>query len=319
MSPTSTAGYMGNKTYTKSASQKALEESLKRRGIKGHVYENPRVNAYLVDYEHNNPLVSIIIPTRDHASITRKCLEGLFERTDYKNIEVIVVDNGSVEKSTIDLFDEYKKKYKNFKVVRIECEFNYSYLNNCGVKEAKGEFVLLLNNDTEVIENDWLDKMVGEASLPKTGCVGIKLLYSDKKVQHAGVVLGYGGVAGHIFVSCSKNDNGLFGRLAMPYNYSAVTAACLLVKRSIYDEVGGLDENLTVALNDVDFCLKVLEKGYFNVCMSNITMYHHESKSRGYEVTKEKSMRFEREKNYMIKKWGEEYFKEDKYFSQNNF
>lgn len=319
MSPTSTAGYMGNKTYTKSASQKALEESLKRRGIKGHVYENPRVNAYLVDYEHNNPLVSIIIPTRDHASITRKCLEGLFERTDYKNIEVIVVDNGSVEKSTIDLFDEYKKKYKNFKVVRIECEFNYSYLNNCGVKEAKGEFVLLLNNDTEVIENDWLDKMVGEASLPKTGCVGIKLLYSDKKVQHAGVVLGYGGVAGHIFVSCSRNDNGLFGRLAMPYNYSAVTAACLLVKRSIYDEVGGLDENLTVALNDVDFCLKVLEKGYFNVCMSNITMYHHESKSRGYEVTKEKSLRFEREKNYMIKKWGEEYFKEDKYFSQNNF
>ena len=161
--------------------------------------------------------------------------------------------------------------------------------------------------------------MVGEASLSRTGCVGIKLLYTDKKVQHAGVVLGYGGPAGHIFVSSSNNDNGLFGRLVMPYNYSAVTAACLLVKKSIYEDVDGFDENLTVALNDVDFCLKVLEKGYFNVCMSNIIMYHHESKSRGYEVTREKQERFNREKQYMLDKWGEDYFKEDKYFSKNNF
>ena len=317
-SATSTAGYMGNKTYTKSASHKALEEALKRRGIKGKVYENPRVTAYLIDYEHKNPLVSIIIPTRDYSSILRKCLEGLYEKTNYKNIEVIVVDNGSVEEKTFELFDEYKSKYKNFKVVRIDSEFNYSYLNNEGVKASKGEYILLLNNDTEVIEEDWLDKMVGEASLPKTGCVGIKLLYTDKKVQHAGVVLGYGGPAGHIFVSASCNDNGLFGRLAMPYNYSATTAACLLIKKSIYEEVHGLDEKLKVAYNDVDLNLKVLEKGYYNVVMSNITMYHHESKSRGYEVTREKQERLEVERKYMKDKW-KDVLDKDKYFSSNNF
>lgn len=198
----------------------------------------------------------------------------------------------------------YKDKYDNFKVIRIDSEFNYSYLNNEAVKKAKGEYILLLNNDTEVKDADFLDKMVGYGMQQHVGCVGIKLLYKDKKVQHAGVVLGYGGVAGHIFVPYSYNDVGLFGRLAMPYNYTAVTGACLLIKKSIFKEVGGFDENLKVALNDVDLCLKVLEKGYFNVCLSNVEMFHYESRSRGYEVTKEKQERYKKEESYMINKWG---------------
>ena len=160
--------------------------------------------------------------------------------------------------------------------------------------------------------------MVGYASQKHVGCVGIKLLFKDKKVQHAGVVLGYGGVAGHVFVPYDYNDVGLFGRLAMPYNYTAVTAACMMIKKSKFLETSGFDENLKVALNDVDFCLQVLDKGYYNVCLSNIEMYHYESISRGYEVTKEKQERFAKETEYMVQKWNK-LLDNDKYFSKNNF
>ena len=314
---TSTAGYLGNKSYAYLAGKRALEDSLKRRKIKGQVLDNPRVSTYLVKYETKRPKVSVIIPMRDQAKVSRRCFESLYQKNTYSNFEVIVIDNGSKEEETKNLFKEYKK-HKNFKVVRIDQEFNYSALNNEGVKVSSGEYLLFLNNDTEIIQEDTLEWLVGYASQEHVGCVGAKLLYPDKLVQHAGVVLGFGGVAGHIYVANSYRDNGLFGRLVMPYNYTAVTAACLCIKKSKFNEVKGFDEKLKVALNDVDLNLKILEKGYYNVCLSNVEVIHYESKSRGYEASYEKQERFKKEQEYMKKKWGHT-LERDKYFSKHNF
>lgn len=315
--PTSTAGYLGNKNYAYIAGKKALEAALKRRGLKGKVLDNPKVSTYLIKYENENELVSIIIPMKDKAKITKRCIDSLYN-SNYKNFEIILVDNNSKEEGTFNMIKEYEEKYENFKTIRLECEFNYSYINNEAVKLAKGKYLLFLNNDTEVMDKDFIDWMLGYARLDHVGCVGIKLLYPDKLVQHAGVVLGYGGVAGHIYVASSYNDNGLFGRLVMPYNYSAVTAACLMIKKEKFDKVKGFDENLKVALNDVDLNLKMLKEGLYNVCLSNVEMMHYESKSRGYEASSEKHQRFLNEQEYMKNKWGK-ILDEDKYFSNNNF
>ena len=315
--PTSTAGYLGNKSYAYIAGKKALEDTLKRRKIKGEVLENPRVSTYLIKYANDNELISIIIPMKDKANITKKCLSSIYEKCTYKNFEIILIDNNSSEQATFDMIKEYEEKYDNFKCIRLECEFNYSYINNKGVEAAKGDYLLFLNNDTEVIDNNFLEEMLGYARQDHVGCVGIKLLYPDRLVQHAGVVLGYGGVAGHIYVARSSEDNGLFGRLAMPYNYTAVTAACLMISKKKFLAAGGFDEKLKVALNDVDLNLKVLSKGYYNVCLSHIKMFHYESKSRGYEASSEKHNRFLKEQEYMKNKWGNEITK-DKYFSKNN-
>ena len=314
---TSTAGYLGNKSYAYLAGKRALEDSLKRRKIKGEVIDNKRVSTYLVKYWTNKPLVSIIIPIRDQAKISRRCFESLYQKNTYSNFEIIVIDNGSCEKETKDLFLEYQKK-KNFKVIRDSKEFNYSSLNNEGVKHTKGEYLLFLNNDTKIIQEDTLEWMVGYAAQEHVGCVGAKLLYPDKLVQHAGVVLGFGGVAGHIYVANSYQDNGLFGRLVMPYNYTAVTAACLMIKKEKFLQVKGFDEDLKVALNDVDLNLKILNQGYYNVCLSNVEVMHYESKSRGYEASKDKQERFKKEQEYMKKKWGHT-LDRDKYFSKHNF
>lgn len=316
---TSTSGYLGNKSYAYVAGKRALEDALKRRKIKGTVIDNPKVSTYLVKYENENELISIIIPMKDKADITKRCIDSIFSKSTYKNFEIILVDNNSVEKATFDMINEYEKKYDNFKCIRLECEFNYSYINNEAVKAANGEFLLFLNNDTEVLTPDFLEWMLGYSRLDHVGCVGIKLLYPDKLVQHAGVVLGYGGLAGHIYVTASYADNGLFGRLVMPYDYSAVTAACLMIKKSLFDKINGFDEKLKVALNDVDLNLKALNEGLYNVCLSNVEMIHFESKSRGYEATDEKHNRFLSEQKYLKEKWGEKIFDEDKFFSKYNF
>ena len=315
--PTSTAGYLGNKSYAYIAGKKALEDTLKRRKLKGEVLDNPRVSTYLVKYGNNNELVSIIIPMKDKANVTRRCLESIYQKSTYRNFEIILIDNNSIEKASFDMIKEYEKKYDNFKSIKLDCEFNYSYINNQGVKYANGEYLLFLNNDVEVIDDDFIEYMLGYARQDHVGCVGIKLLYPDKLVQHAGVVLGYGGVAGHVYVARSSEDNGLFGRLAMPYNYSAVTAACMMISKKKFLSVKGFDENLKVALNDVDLNIKVLNKGYYNVCLSNVKMLHYESKTRGYEASSEKHNRFLKEQEYMKNKWGNIITK-DKYFSKNN-
>ena len=315
---TSTAGYLGNKSYAYIAGKKALEDTLRRRKLKGEVLDNPRVSTYLVKYGNDNELISIIIPMKDKANITRRCIDSIYEKSTYRNFEIILVDNNSCEEETFKMIKEYKNKYDNFKSIRLECEFNYSYINNEAVKMASGEYILFLNNDTEVMDEDFLGYMLGYARLQHVGCVGIKLLYPDKLVQHAGVVLGFGGVAGHIYVANNYHDNGLFGRLVMPYNYTAVTAACLMISKEKFNEVNGFDEKLKVALNDVDLNLKILDKGYYNVCLSNVEMIHYESKSRGYEASSEKHQRFLKEQEYMKNKWGK-LLDRDKYFSKNNF
>lgn len=314
---TSTALVNDSKPYTHLAGKKALEDTLKRRNIKGEIVESERFpSAFITKYEHNNPLVSIIIPIRDQAKLTRKCLESLYNKMNYKNFEIILIDNGSKEIDTFKLFEEYKKK-DNFKVIRIDKEFNYAYLNNEGAKEAKGEYLLLLNNDTEVIDNDFLDYMVGYGQQEHVGCVGLKLLYPDKSVQHAGIVLGLGGLAGHVYSTAKYEDNGIFGRLAIPYNYMAVTAACLLISKKKFNEVNGFDENLKVSANDVDLNLKILDKGYYNVCLSNIEMWHYESKSRKYASSSEKQKQFQFEQQYMREKWKEKLI--DRFYSKNYF
>lgn len=315
---TSTAGYLGNKSYAYVAGKKALEAALKRRKLKGEVIDNPRVSTYLVKYANDNELVSIIIPMKDKAKITKRCIDSLYEKSTYKNFEIILVDNNSEEEATFKMIDDYKNKYDNFKSIRLECEFNYAYINNEAAKIAKGDYLLFLNNDTEVITPDFIEWMLGYARLDCAGCVGIKLLFPDKLVQHAGVVLGYGGVAGHIYVANSYNDNGLFGRLVMPYNYTAVTAACMMVNAKKFKVAGGFDENLKVALNDVDLNLKMLENGLYNICLSNVEMFHYESKSRGYEASSEKHNRFLTEQEYMKNKW-KNVLDNDRFFSKNNF
>lgn len=311
----STAVSIENKEYAKDLGKLAIEQALKRRKIKGHVEKDIKSTYYKVIYEYEEePSISIIIPTRDYASTLKTCLESIYKKTTYKNYEVVIADNGSKEKETFNLFDEYKNKYSNFKVTTINTEFNYSYINNEAVKHCKGEYILLLNNDTEVITDNWLNIMVGFAMQEHIGAVGPKLLYPDLTVQHGGVILGLGGVASHAYIGSSREEMGMYGRLRVPYNYSAVTAACLMVSKKKFNEVSGLEEDLKVAYNDIDFNIKLLKKGYYNVFLPNVELIHFESKSRGLDTTSEKYKRFLIESEYMYKKWN---LKQDKFYNEN--
>ena len=320
MIPGSTAVDMGNKDYAADNGWKSVELALKRRGLNGRVEKDSVTQCYQVFYDFKKePLVSILIPTRDHVKETELCLKTLFEKTTYKNFEVILIDNGSKEKSTLELFDKYKEKYKNFRVLREDIEFNYSRLNNLAAKEAKGEYLVLLNNDTEIITPDWLGILVGYAALPHVGAVGAKLLYPDNTIQHAGVLLALGApgsVAVHALLGAAGDDPGNCGRLRVPYNYSAVTGACLCVSKKKFEEVGGLEEDLKVAYNDIDFCLKLLKKGYYNVVAPMAKLYHYESKSRGSDMATEKYNRLMKESEYMWNKW-EEVMKDDRFYNKN--
>lgn len=313
----STSMTISNKSYATDKGKIAIENALARRNIKGHVEKDEASTYYRVVYEfEKEPTVSIVIPTRDYADILEKCLSSLYEKTDYKNYEVIIVNNNSVKKETFDLFEQYKKNHTNFKVIDANIEFNYSKINNMAVKESTADIIVLLNNDTEIISPNWLSVMVGYAMQSHIGAVGPKLLYPDTTVQHAGVILGLGGVASHAYIGSSKNDLGMFGRLRVPYNYSAVTAACLAVSREKFNEVGGLEEDLMVAYNDMDFNIKLLKHGYYNVCVPQVELFHHESKSRGLDTTSEKYKRFLKESDYMYKKWENE-INNDHFYNDN--
>lgn len=300
----STSMTIDNKGYAVDAGKQAIENALDRRGIKATVAKDEMVPYYKINYTYDaEPKVGIFIPTKDYADITRACLHSVFENTNYQNFEVILINNQSEKQETFDLMDEYKKKYDNFFVFDANVPFNYSKINNMAVEAFDCDVVVLLNNDTEVISKDWLSVMVGYAMQDHIGAVGPKLLYPDGTVQHAGVILGLGGVATHAFVDSPREDVGPNGRLRVPYNYAAVTAACLAIKKSKYIEVGCLEEDLTVAYNDIDLNLKLLEKGYYNVCVPQVELYHHESKSRGLDTTSDKYKRFVWEQEYMYKKW----------------
>jgi GT2 family glycosyltransferase len=249
------------------------------------------------------PLVSIIIPTRNGLTLLRQCLDSIYEKTNYSPYEIIIVDNNTDDENTIQYLQSLSGE-ENINVLSYPGEFNYSAINNFAVQHARGEVLAFLNNDIEVIEPDWLDEMVSLALRDNTGAVGAMLWYPDDRIQHAGVVLGVRGLAGHAMRFLSKGYGGYHGRAVMLQNYSAVTAACLVVRKKIFDDINGFDqENLAVAFNDVDFCLRLLEKGYRNVWTPYAELYHHESASRGGEDTPEKQQRFLAELAYMRREW----------------
>lgn len=313
----STSMVIDNKSYAVDRGKKAIEDALERRKIKGHVEIDKETTYYKVIYDiDKEPLVSIIIPTKDYADVTETCLKSLYEKTTYKNFEIILMNNNSEKDETYKLFDKYQKMYKNFKVYDANYDFNYSKINNDAVKKAKGEYVCLLNNDTEIIEPNWLTYMVGYAMQKHVGTVGAKLFYPDDTVQHAGTILGLGGVASHAYIGSSQYDHGDYGRLSVPYNYAANTAACIVISKKKMLEVNLLEENLKVAYNDVDFNIKLLDKGYYNVFVPMAKLHHFESKSRGYDTTSEKFKRFKQEEKFMYEKWSN-YINNDPFYNSN--
>lgn len=254
-------------------------------------------------HAHQLPKVSLIIPTRNSKSLVAACIDSILEKTSYTNYEILLVDNQSDEKESLKYFESLSRHPK-ITVLRYEHEFNYSAINNFAAAKAKGTILGLINNDVEVIEPLWLAYMVGHVNRKEIGCVGAKLLYTDGRVQHAGVVMGYGGGAGHAHKYFPKDHAGYLNRLAATNRFSAVTAACLLVKKDDFNSVHGLDEdNLTVAFNDVDFCLKVRALGRSNLYCSEAVLFHHESVSRGFDDTKEKMQRFNSELRFLQTKW----------------
>ncbi|GFD86049.1 hypothetical protein KUL150_21080 [Alteromonas sp. KUL150] len=254
-------------------------------------------------WPNSNPLVSLIIPTKNGKALVKACIESILEKTTYQNYEILLIDNGSDEQESIEYF-KYLDTLDKVRVLKYPAPFNYSAINNFGVEHAKGSILGLVNNDIEVISPDWLNYMVGHAEREDVGCVGAKLLYSDTRIQHAGVVLGYGGGAGHAHKNFPRFHKGYLNRIVATNNYSAVTAACLLVKRTHFNEVNGLNEKaLSVAFNDVDFCLKVKGLGVNNVYCAEAELFHHESVSRGLDISPEKAARFSRELAYLQSTW----------------
>lgn len=312
----STALHANEKKYTNLAGKLALEDRLNRLKLSGKVTEEETPGFYSIFYDViREDLVSIIIPTKNGFDDLKACIDSIIEKTEYKNYEIIVADNGSTDSDMFSLYKEYEMKLKNrFLVKSIDIPFNYSRINNIAAKKASGSYLLFLNNDTKVINGSWLTNMVSLGQFENIGCVGAKLIYPDETVQHAGVIMGLGNVAGHGHHYFPRKDIGYFGRLISDVNYLAVTAACVLVKKADFEAVAGFDETFEVAFNDVDLCLKIYELGRFNVWAHNALLYHFESKSRGYETTPEKMIRFEKEKQLLQSKWMK-YIEDDPFYS----
>ncbi|UUX94124.1 glycosyltransferase family 2 protein [Aquabacterium sp. J223] len=310
-SAASSAADHDHKPYATAAALRALQDAAdaEGRGVQVSVLA-PGLYRQLWPLPQPAPLVSLIVPTRDGLDVLRQCIDSILERTRYRPFEVIVVDNQSSQPQTLAYLDELRRRgdadpERRLRVLRYDAPFNYSAINNAAVREAAGEVVGLINNDIEVISPDWLEEMVGHALRPEVGCVGAKLYYPDDTVQHAGVVLGIGGVAGHSHKYFPRSADGYFSRLRVAHNVSAVTGAALLVRKALYQSVGGLDaEHLAVAFNDVDFCLKVRQAGYLNVFTPFAELRHHESRTRGADVTPLQQARFRQEVEAMRRRWG---------------
>lgn len=300
----STAASQGNKMYAIHAGKAALNAHYKRLGWNARAQEGAVDGWYQTKFTlKEEPLVSILIPNKDHTDDLDVCLNSFFERADYQNYEFIIIENNSVLPETFAYYEKIEKEHDNVKVVYWEAGFNYSAINNFGFKFAKGDYIMLLNNDVELITPDIFQSMLGFCMRPEVGIVGAKLLYNDHTVQHAGVLVGAGGLADHVFKGIHEDDPGYMGRAISSQDVSAVTAACLLVKRSVYEEVGGLEDEFQVAFNDVDFCLKVRKAGYLIVYDADVKLFHYESKSRGMEDTTERFIRFGNEMMLLNSKW----------------
>lgn len=318
MHQASTAADPESKMYCFEAGRKAIEAHLKRCGVEGAVEMFPDyLGFYQVHYQlHSTPKISIIIPNKDEAGSLRTCINSILKNTDYPDYEIIIVENNSVTKEIFEYYKELEKESR-IKIITWSGEFNYSAINNFGVQAAEGDYILLLNNDTEVLKKDWLRIMAADLQREDIGAVGVKLYYPDMTLQHCGVIIGLGGVAGHVYTGLPGDYMGDFGRAQLQQDISAVTAACMMVKRDVYEAVGGFDENIKVAFNDVDFCLKIREKGYRIMYEPLTALKHYESKSRGKDDTEEKQLRFQREVDYMKRKWKKVLEQGDPYYNKN--
>lgn len=316
----STAMNPESKLYAYEAGVRAIEDHYKRLGIPAKVENGAGWGLYHTIYQYpQKPLISIIIPNKDHISDLNRCMRSIVKKSKYPNIEFIIVENNSTEKKTFGYYELVEEHYPFVHVVKWDGPFNYSAINNYGVIFAKGEYLLFLNNDTQLINDDCLEELLGPCMRNDVGCVGAKLLFSDNTIQHAGVILGLGAArtAGHAFYGHPNSEYGYMLRQLAPQNYSAVTAACMMVKKSAFEEVGGFSEELAVAFNDVDFCLKLRKKGYLVYYNPYAMLYHFESKTRGLEDDPEKMARFDKECEAFKSKWKDILEKGDPYYNPN--
>lgn len=331
-----------SKKYAYDAGQRAIEEHLERVGQKGVVSQRKFFGFYRVKYQvQGNPLISILIPNKDQADVLKRCIQSI-EKSSYQNYEVIIIENNSTQPETFQYYSDLcGMKYQpetdsgqcsetekiscegklsgeqSIKVVTWQGGFNYSAINNFGASFAAGEYLILLNNDIELITKDWMEEMLGNCQRPEVGIVGARLYYPDNTIQHAGIVVGIDGIAANMFPGMKREREGYMHRAATQLNYSAVTAACMMIEKKVFDEVGGLEEKLTVAFNDLDLCLRVGAAGYLVVYNPSVEAYHYESKSRGKEDTKEKVRRFGDEIEFIRTRWITLLKKGDPYYNPN--
>ena len=297
----STSDNPDSKMYAFDAGKRAVEAHLARMKVEAKVEETDDLGYYRIRYQlKETPMVSILIPNKDQKESLQKCLQSIWEKTEYENYEILIVENNSTKEETFAYYKEIDKKNR-VRVLYWDREFNYSAINNFAAREAKGEYLLLLNNDTEVITKGWIKELLSNCARKEVGMVGAKLYFPDNTIQSAGTIIGLGGLADHAFVNMSRKRAGYMHRASIQMNLSGVTAACAMVKRSVYEEVGGLEEKLSVAFNDVDLGLKIVTAGYLIVYDPFVELYHYESRSRG--VDDEKRERHKKEVQYAQEKW----------------
>lgn len=313
----STADNPASKLYAYEAGIRAVRENIERNGEEAEVTHTKDYGFYKVVYKvRRRSLVSIIIPNKDNKDTLKKCIDSVLTKTTYDNYEIIIVENNSTQQETFDYYKELEKNSR-IRVIKWEKGFNFSAINNYAAKSANGEYLLFLNNDIEVRSADWIDGMLGNAQRKDVGIVGCRLLYPDNTIQHAGVIIGIGGIAGHAFTNLPASRSGYMHRASTQVDYSAVTAACMMISKKLFEEVGGFEEKLTVAFNDIDLCLRVREKGYLVVYDAYVEMIHYESKTRGSEDSKEKVRRFQDEIEYMRTRWIDILKQGDPYYNPN--
>ena len=317
----SVASDINAKSYAIEAAKGAVADHLQSAGYQNFEITSTKAfeTIFRIRYEiQGNPKISVVIPNKDHFDDLKRCVTSILEKSSYDNYEIIIVENNSVSDEIFRYYDELRKNYR-IKILTYEGEFNYSRINNLGVSKADGEYVILLNNDTQVITLDWMEELLMYAQRKDVGAVGAKLYYEDRTIQHAGVVIGLGAhrTAGHTHYRVSSNNLGYMGRLCYTQNVTAVTGACLMVKKEIYDKLGGLDESFAVSLNDVDFCLRVREAGYLNVFTPFAELYHFESISRGLDDKGAAAQRYNEESERFRKKWRKMLDAGDPYYNPN--
>ncbi len=318
--PASTAGNPESKMYAYEAGRNAVQAHYDRIGMKAEVSMTEQWGRYRTKlFVEGDPLVTIIIPNKDHKKELKTCVDSLFEKTSYQNFEILIIENNSTEKEIFAYYKELEAAHENVRVLTWEKEFNYSAINNFGAEHARGEYLLLLNNDIEVKTENWMEEMLSYCQREDVGIVGAKLLFPNEKIQHAGVILGMGpsGTAGHLFYNFPGDQFAYAGRSQTTQDLSAVTAACMMVKKELYQKAGGMDEAFQVAFNDIDFCLRVRETGKLVVFQAYAELYHHESLTRGYETSQKNKKRFKEEIKLFKTRWKDLLEAGDPYYNPN--